>query len=137
MARRRRVSDEEKREILQLPDSEVRAKIDEYVEAWEAYMSAEREFQHFEAHTREPAPTTHLFEDVDSFMAFNRQRREYWKQREALRINQEGNKERLDELARVLGVLLPVDRRLIHHRAGNWYNIQNHRGHLSVSSVVS
>ena len=125
---------QEKFEILQLPDNEVRAKFDEYVEAWKQHEVAKSELQTFEASTSEPTPMTSQFEGVGSFMEFNERRREYVKQREALRRNQDDSAVRLREAARVLGVLLPRNCTLIHHFAGRQYVIGNHRGRITVAS---
>ncbi len=134
MARQRQEPNEEDLKTLQLPDDEVRAKFDEYVEAWVQDEVAKRELQAFEASTSEPSPMTSQFESVESFMEFYQRRREYWKQREALRSNKAGSVARLRAITRDLEVLLPRDCMLIHHYEGGRYVIRNMRGHVTVTS---
>jgi len=136
LAGQRQEPNQEKYEILQFPDNQVRAKFDEYVEAWKQHEVAKSELQAFEASTSEPSPMASQFESVESFMEFNGRRREYVKHHEALRRNQDGSAARLKEIARVLGVLLPRNCTLIHHVAGRQYVIRNHRGHVTVASEI-
>ena len=136
MAGQRQEPNQERFEILQLPDNEVRAKFDAYAEAWKQHEVTKSELQAFEASTSEPSPMTSQFERVESFMEFNGRRREYVKRYEALRRNQDGSAARLKEIARVLRVLLPRNCTLIHHYAGRQYVIRNHRGHVTVASEI-
>ena len=136
MAGQMQEPNQERFEILQLPDNEVRAKFDAYAEAWKQHEVTKSELQAFEASTSEPSPMTSQFESVESFMEFNGRRREYVKRYEALRRNQDGSAARLKEIARVLRVLLPRNCTLIHHYAGRQYVIRNHRGHVTVASEI-
>ena len=97
MTRRRQEASEEELRILQLPDEEVIAQLDEFVEAWEQHEDAKRQLQKFEANTAQPSALTHIFDGTDSFIDFNRRRREFVKRYEELRRNRDDKAERLRE----------------------------------------
>jgi hypothetical protein len=118
--------------IVQLPDEEIGSEFDRFVEAWEQHQAAEIEFRTFEAKTNEPLAMGRTFEGIESFMQFNRQRREYVGRREELRRDWDDKEARLREHAEMVRVLLPTDSVLIHNYAGSRYVIRNDKGRVAV-----
>jgi len=119
---------------MQLPDEEVITRFNEFVEAWDQRDVAESQLRKFEAKTDQPTPLNLTFEGIESFMQFNRHRREYVERYEELRRNRDASVERAKEAVSIVQMLLPPVCMLIHHHAGSRYVIRNEKGRVTVSS---
>lgn len=133
MSQPRRVAEPPESEIMQLPDEEVVARLDELVESWRQQEDTVRQLRRFEGSTGAPAvKREHFFHDTEAFLEFNRRRREYVGQHEELSRQREDADERYNQAATIISVLLPVDSRLIHHYGPSSYIIENAQGQVTV-----
>lgn len=120
-------------EIMQLPDEEVVARLDELVESWRQQEDAVRQLRRFEGTTGAPAvKREHYFHNTDAFLEFNRRRREYVRQYEELTRQREDADERYNQVAAIISVLLPEDSGLIYRYGRFDYVIRNTQGQLTV-----
>jgi len=133
VARRRQPVNEQELGILLLPDNEVLAQLDTFVEEWEKLQDAEGEIRKFDSENAQPEAHSHRFESIEDFMVFNERRREYWRERNSLHRQRDEIADSVEQSAGVVRVLLPRGCSLIHVHKSSRYAIRNENNQLQVS----
>ncbi len=132
MTQQDREAEQDELRIRRLTEEEIEMQLDELIAAYTVWEREREWLQAFEEKHRSDVSVEKTFNDINAFYEYNRQRQEYLEEHLKLTRQEEKARERYDQAADVVQVLLPPGTTLIHNYGGSLYSISNIQNNLAI-----